>query len=132
MMKRASAIYGFGATSKAVDDWVFDDIAKTFINDPEMMDFFRRNNPHAGEEIARRLLEASERGFWKADPDVLEKLKDNYLILEGDLEGLAGDGEYQGSSTEIADYQKVDVWHEANGDVMDSVRKMMDSKTSKE
>ena len=131
IMKRAGAVYGYGATSKAVDDWVFDDIARKIINDPEMMEFFRKNNPFAGEEIARRLLEASERGFWNADPEVLEKLKDNYLIFEGDLEGIAGDGEYQGGSTEMMQYQNVDAWHETNGEVMDSVRKMMDGKTSK-
>ena len=63
---------------------------------------------------------------------MLEKLKDNYLMLEGDLEGIAGDGEYQGSSTEIATYYDVDAWKQSNGDVMDSVRKLMDTKTAKE
>ena len=132
IMKRSGTIYGYGATTKSVDDSVFDDIATTFINNPDMMRFFRENNPHAGEEIARRLLEASERGFWKADPAVLEKLKDNYMIFEGDLEGIAGDGDYQGSTTEIADYSSVDAWKESNSAVMDSVRKMMDSKTKKD
>ena len=129
LMKRSNAVYGYGATTKSVDDWVFNDIAETFINDPEMMRFFRENNPHAGEEIGRRLLEASQRGFWKANPEILKKLKDNYLILEGDLEGIAGDGDYQGSSTDIVSYHEVDAWKESNGDVMDSVRKMMDRKT---
>ena len=130
MMKRSGRIYGFGATTDAVDDRIFDDIAETFINDPEMQEFFRENNPYAAEEIARRLLEAAERGFWKADPEVLEKLKNNYLRIEGDMEGLAGDGEYQGSSTEIASYNDVDAWKASNGAVMDSVKRMMDRKTS--
>ena len=130
LMKRSNAVYGYGATTKSVDDKVFDEIAETFINDPEMMRFFRENNPHAGEEIGRRLLEASERGFWNADPEILKKLKDNYLVLEGDLEGIAGDGDYQGSSTDIAPYHEVDAWKETNGALMDSVRKMMDRKTT--
>lgn len=131
IMKRSGAVYGYGATTDSVDDRIFDEIAETFVNDPEMQRFFRDNNIFAGEEIARRLLEASERGFWKADPEVLEKLKRNYLEFEGDLEGMAGDSEYQGSSTEIAAYYDVDAWKESNGKVMDSVRKMMDSNSSR-
>ncbi len=129
IMKRSGRVYGFGATTDAVDDRIFDDMARTFVNDPEMREFFRQTNPFAGEEIARRLLEANERGFWKADPEVLEKLKNNYLVFEGDLEGIAGDGEYQGSSTEIAAYGDVDAWKASNGKVMDSVREMMDRRT---
>ena len=132
IMKRAGRVHGFGATTDAIDDRTFDDIAETFINDKDMRQFFEENNPYAGEEIARRLLEAAERGFWTPDPQVLEKLKDNYLKFEGDLEGLAGDGEYQGSSTEIATYYDVDAWKESNGVVMESVKKMMDSKTAKD
>ncbi len=129
MMKRSGRVYGFGATTDAVDDRIFDEMAETFINDPEMQEFFRENNPHAGEEIGRRLLEAAERGLWDADPEILEKLRKNYLVLEGDLEGLAGDGDYQGSSTEMVSYMDVDAWKASNGKVMDSVRKMMDRKT---
>lgn len=128
IMKRSGRVYGYGATTDTVDDSTFDEIAETFINDPEMQEFFRKNNPYAGEEIARRLLEAAERGFWKADPEVLEKLRKNYLQIEGDLEGLAGDGDYQGSSTEIATYRDIDAWKESNGQVMDSVRKRMDQR----
>ena len=131
IMKRSGRVYGYGATTDAVDDRIFDDIARTFVNDPEMREFFRENNPFAGEELARRLLEAAERGFWKADPEVLEKLKNNYLVFEGDLEGIAGDGEYQGSSTEIASYADVEAWKESNGKVMDSVKTMMDGKTAR-
>jgi cobaltochelatase CobN len=131
IMKRSGRVYGYGATTDAVDDRIFDDIARTFVNDPEMREFFRQNNPFAGEELARRLLEAAERGFWKADPEVLEKLKNNYLMFEGDLEGIAGDGEYQGSSTEIASYADVEAWKESNGKVMESVRTMMDGKTAR-
>ncbi len=130
IMKRSGRVYGFGATTDAVDDGIFDDIARTFVNDPEMERFFRENNPYAGEEISRRLLEAYERGFWKADPEVLEELKKVYLRFEGDMEGLAGDGEYQGSTTEIATYRDVEAWQASNAQVMESVRKMMDKRTN--
>lgn len=132
IMKRSGHVYGYGATTDAVDDRIFDDIARTFINDPEMERFFRENNPYAGEEISRRLLEAYERGFWNADPEVLEKLKATYLRFEGDMEGLAGEGgDYQGGSTEIVSYKDVEDWKATNGKVMDSVKAMMDRRTSK-
>lgn len=46
-------VYGWEATTQAVDDWIFDDIAKTFVLDPETRAFFDENNPWALEEIAR-------------------------------------------------------------------------------
>ena len=66
-----------------MDDWIFDDIAKTFIMDEENRKFFEENNPWAMEEMGRRLLEAEQRGLWKADPEVLDALKSLYLEIEG-------------------------------------------------
>jgi len=34
--KRIGRVYGFGATTRKVDDWIFDEITKTFMLDPEM------------------------------------------------------------------------------------------------
>jgi cobaltochelatase CobN len=74
-----------------VDDWIFDDIARTFILDQENREFFEENNPYALEEIGRRLLEAHERGVWEADPDVIEGVKEAYLMIEGWMEdGMVG------------------------------------------
>ncbi|MFZ3049646.1 MAG: cobaltochelatase subunit CobN [Methanothrix sp.] len=44
--------------------------------------FFQENNPWAMEEMGRRLLEAEQRGLWKADPEVLDALKNLYLALQ--------------------------------------------------
>jgi cobaltochelatase CobN len=38
------------------------------------------------EEMARRLIEAEQRGLWKADPEVLDALKSLYLEIEGWME----------------------------------------------
>jgi magnesium chelatase subunit H len=40
--------------------------------------------------MARRLLEASERGFWETDEHTLERLRNIYADLEDRLEGVAG------------------------------------------
>jgi len=36
--------------------------------------------------MAERLLEASQRGMWKAKDETIEKLKGIYLSIEGDIE----------------------------------------------
>jgi cobaltochelatase CobN len=61
--KRVGRVYGWEATTEEVDDWIFDDIARTFILDEENRKFFQENNPWAMEEMGRRLLEASSRGL---------------------------------------------------------------------
>ncbi len=69
--KRVGRVYGWEATTQEVDDWVFDEVAKTFVLDEEMKKFFQEANPWALEEMGRRLLEAYERGLWDADPEVI-------------------------------------------------------------
>ena len=55
--KRTGRVYGWEATTQAVDDWIFDDIAKTAKCWILKIGLFGENNPWALEEIARRLLE---------------------------------------------------------------------------
>ncbi|AFD00444.1 magnesium chelatase, H subunit/cobaltochelatase, CobN subunit [Methanocella conradii HZ254] len=123
MMKRIGRVYGWEATTQEVDDWIFDDITKTFVLDEEMRRFFEENNPWALEEIARRLLEASQRGLWNANPDLLEKLKEAYLEIEGWMEEKAGDGEYQGGSIDIMAAGEVDGWAQNMQAVMEKIRR---------
>lgn len=113
--KRTGRVYGWEATTQAVDDWIFDDIAKTFVLDPETRAFFDENNPWALEEIARRLLEAEARHLWKADPDVLAELREAYMDIEGTLEDRteAFGGEFQGGSIDIVTSDDVAEWKRA-------------------
>ena len=113
--KRTGRVYGWEATTQAVDDWIFDDIAKTFVLDPETRAFFDENNPWALEEIARRLLEAEARHLWKADPDVLAELREAYMDIEGTLEDRteAFGGEFQGGSIYIVTSDDVAEWKRA-------------------
>jgi cobaltochelatase CobN len=114
IMKRVGRVYGWEATTQEVDDWIFDDIAETFVIDKENRQFFEENNPWALEEISRRLLEAEQRGLWKADPQVLEKLKDSYLEIESWLEEDMGDvsGEFQGGMIDVLTAGDVSSWGE--------------------
>ncbi len=48
----------------------------------------RKSNPWALRGITERLLEAAERGLWaEPDQETLDRLRQTYLELEGDLEG---------------------------------------------
>lgn len=82
--------FGWSATADAVDDWVYDEVAATFVLDEEMLERLRSLNPHSARTLVGRLLEASGRGFWKAEQSVLDKLQDVLGNLEDKLEGVAG------------------------------------------
>jgi cobaltochelatase CobN len=112
--KRVGRVYGWEATTQEVDDWIFDDIARTFIMDEENRKFFQENNPWAMEEIGRRLIEAEQRGLWKADPEVLDALKSLYLEIEGWMEERMGDigGEFQGGAIDVITADEVKAWKE--------------------
>jgi len=110
--KRVGRVFGYSATTKQVDKWIFDEITNTFVFNEENRKFFEENNPWALEEIERRLLEAAQRGLWKADEETLEKLKEQYMQIEGLMEEKMGDveGEYQGGSIDIFTADEVDDW----------------------
>ncbi|WP_214083777.1 cobaltochelatase subunit CobN [Methanoculleus sp.] len=107
--RQVGTVYGWEATTQEVDDRIFDDIARTFVLDPEMRRFFEDENPWALEEIGRRLLEAHERGLWDANPDVLEGLRAAYLEMEGWIEDRMGDagGEVQGGAVRVVTVKDV-------------------------
>ncbi len=123
--KRVGRVFGWQATTREVDDWIFNDIAKTFVLNEENRKFFEENNPWALEEIGRRLLEAAERGLWNADPDILNELKDIYFSeIEGWIEDRMGDveGDFQGGAIDILTSEDVDDW----GRMMGEVRKKLE------
>lgn len=121
IMKRVTRVYGWEASTQEVDDWIFDDIAETFVNNDEMRQFFEENNPHALEEIARRLLEAEQRGLWDADQEVLDDLKRNYLEIESWMEDQISGGEYQGGNVDVVTSQDVAGWNDSMKDLMAKV-----------
>ncbi|MFI6283849.1 cobaltochelatase subunit CobN [Streptomyces sp. NPDC051018] len=83
-------LFGYDATAGVVDDWMYEKLSAQYVFDPENRDFMKRSNPWALRGITERLLEAADRGLW-AEPNAatLERLRETYLELEGDLEGDA-------------------------------------------
>ncbi|MBA0127357.1 cobaltochelatase subunit CobN [Haloechinothrix sp. YIM 98757] len=83
-------LFGFDATSGVVDDWMYEKLAETYVVDAENQEFLRTSNPWALRGIVERLTEAADRELWsEPDPELLAKMREIYLELEGDLE--AGD-----------------------------------------
>jgi magnesium chelatase subunit H len=79
---------GWSATTGQVQPWVYEQLSETFMLDPEMRDRLAKLNPTASARVASRLLEASDRKFWKPDAKVLEALKRAGEELEDRLEGV--------------------------------------------
>lgn len=84
-----SNTFGWSATADAVDDWIYTEVANTFLLDATMLARLRDLNPHSAHSLVQRLLEANGRGYWDADDSALEKLRDISRSLEDQLEGVA-------------------------------------------
>jgi magnesium chelatase subunit H len=85
---RVSNTYGWSATAQAVEGWVYQGVAETYLLDPVMRERLANLNPYATAGIAGRLLEAHERGFWQVDEETLAQLREIYADLEDRLEGV--------------------------------------------
>ncbi|HEV8368719.1 MAG TPA: cobaltochelatase subunit CobN [Pyrinomonadaceae bacterium] len=81
--------FGWSATADAVDDWIYSEVAKTFLFDESMLERLRDLNPHSAHSLVRRLLEANGRGYWDVEQSVLDKLREISRSLEDQLEGVA-------------------------------------------
>jgi magnesium chelatase subunit H len=84
-----SNTFGWSATADAVDDWVYTEVAETFLFDDSMLDRLRTLNPHSVHSLVGRLLEAHGRGFWDVEDGVLQRLREISGSLEDQLEGVA-------------------------------------------
>jgi magnesium chelatase subunit H len=79
---------GWSATTGQVQPWVYEQLSETFMLDPEMRERLAKLNPTASARVANRLLEASDRNFWKPDAKMLEALRRAGEELEDRLEGV--------------------------------------------
>ncbi|MDY7579549.1 cobaltochelatase subunit CobN [Herbaspirillum sp. RTI4] len=80
-------LFGYDATAQVMEDWMYEEVARTYAFEPVMQAFLQDANPWAQNAIAERLLEAASRGMWAApDPATLEALRQLYLDSETLLE----------------------------------------------
>jgi cobaltochelatase CobN len=80
-------LFGYDATTGVVSDWMYEQLAQTYLLDEENQKFLSESNPWAMHGMAERLLEAADRKLW-AEPDenTLNAVRALYLQAEGDLE----------------------------------------------
>jgi cobaltochelatase CobN len=76
-------LFGYDATARVVEDWMYERVTESYVADPAMRAFFRASNPWALSAIAERLLEADRRGMWNATVAARKTLVDAVLEAEG-------------------------------------------------
>lgn len=79
---------GWSATTGQVSAWVYQRISETFVLDSDMRERLASLNPAASAKLANRLLEASDRKYWKPDEKMLAALRLASEELEDRLEGV--------------------------------------------
>ena len=71
-----------------VDNWVYEEANNTFIDDPEMAKRLMDANPNSFRKLVATFLEANGRGYWEANDDQIQKLRDMYMDVEDRIEGV--------------------------------------------
>jgi cobaltochelatase CobN len=76
-------LFGYDATARVVEDWMYERVTAAYVADPELRAFFAESNPTALRSIAEKLLEADRRGMWQASEQARKTLIDAVLEVEG-------------------------------------------------
>lgn len=79
-------LFGWDVTARVMDDKLYEELAEKFVLDKEFSDWLREVNPWALQNISERLLEAIQRERWQPDHDMVAKLQNIYLEMEGAAE----------------------------------------------
>jgi cobaltochelatase CobN len=80
-------LFAYDATTNLIDDYQYEKVADALIFDPSIQAFLQQHNPNALEEMAERLLEATQRGMWQNSEDYQSRLQDLLLNLDQQQEG---------------------------------------------
>lgn len=91
LSKMVSVSFQWDATSKVMEDWMYEKYAEKYAFDKKVQDWMKRVNPWALQRITETLIEAEMRGLWNAKEETLQQLKQLYLSIEGELEGEEND-----------------------------------------
>ncbi|MEC4985827.1 MAG: magnesium chelatase subunit H [Oscillatoria sp. PMC 1068.18] len=88
LSKRLVNTMGWSATAGAVDNWVYEDVNTTFIDDPEMCKRLMNLNPNSFRKLVGTLLEVNGRGYWETSEANLDRLRELYQEVEDRIEGI--------------------------------------------
>ncbi|MGV9203662.1 MAG: magnesium chelatase subunit H [Promethearchaeia archaeon] len=84
--ERVENILGLAATTNQVDNWIWDKTYDQYVENEEIKEALIENNRFAMMDIVKNMLQAENRGYWKADEEQLQELKKLYLELENWVE----------------------------------------------
>lgn len=79
-------IMGLAATTNKVEEWIYNDMYSRYLEDEKLKEKIIENNPYAYVDILEQMMEYNNRGYWKATEEQIQKIKDIYLQVEGDIE----------------------------------------------
>lgn len=83
---RFENVLGLAATTNSVEQWIYDDMYKCYVEDLELSERLKENNPYAYMDIVEFMVEYKERAYWDASKEQIKKLKEKYLELEDGIE----------------------------------------------
>ena len=86
LASRLENLVGLAATTGQVDNEIFDQALDSLILDEQRRKQIGDNNRFALMAVMERLLEAESRGYWDAEEERLERLKQVYLETEAEIE----------------------------------------------
>ncbi|WP_413164976.1 cobaltochelatase subunit CobN [Capilliphycus salinus ALCB114379] len=82
-------LFAYDATANCVEDFMYEGVAKAYLLDETVQKFIQEKNPWALRDMAERLLEANQRGLWKAsNQKILEDLRTIVHEAEGAVEAV--------------------------------------------
>jgi len=80
-------LFAYDATANCVEDYMYRGVADAYLLDPAVRDFIHEKNPWALRDMAERLLEAHQRGFWQnVDGKMVDNLRAIAHLAEGAIE----------------------------------------------
>ncbi|WP_165855197.1 cobaltochelatase subunit CobN [Marinobacter sp. JSM 1782161] len=82
-------LFAYDATTDLVADYQYAQVTDALVLDPDNQRFLRDHNASALEEMAERLLEATQRGLWQEPGEHAERLQDLLLEIDESKEGAA-------------------------------------------
>lgn len=80
-------LFAYDATTDLIDDYQYERVADALVFDAENQAFMQEHNINALEEMAERLLEATQRGLWQSPGEYQQQLQDLLLDIDEQKEG---------------------------------------------
>jgi cobaltochelatase CobN len=87
--QRVENLVGLAATTGQVETWIFSRIKQTYFDAPATYQKLQKNNLYATADMMKRMIEAWQRGYWEASEAEILELKEKYMALEGEIEGVS-------------------------------------------